>query len=91
MSETEQVYRSDDLKLVSFLLSRGCRVEDKKLRKDNRVDFFIVGVKTLDLVKEHEMGSPNTLVPVHLYDSKIEFLRDICSRVKREASHSRKD
>ncbi len=89
MTETEQVYKSDDLKLASFLLSRGCRVQDKKLRSDNRVDFFIVGVKTLDLVKEHEMGSQNTLVPVHQYDACMERLRDICSRAKREAGTHR--
>ena len=80
----EQLYKSDDLKLVSFLLARGCRVKDKQLRNDNRVDFFVVGEAILDLVKEHEMGSPNTLVSVHSYDAKTEFLRDICSRVKKE-------
>jgi hypothetical protein len=81
---SEQLYKSDDLKLTCFLLSRGCRVHDRKLRQDNRVDFFVVGDNVFDLVKEHEMGSPNTLVPVHVYDAKLEFLRDICSRIKRE-------
>jgi hypothetical protein len=88
--EEVQSFKTDDLKLACFLLARGCRVKDKKLRDDNRVDFFVIGNDVFDLVKEHEMGSPNTLIAVHLYDSKMEFLRDICSRVKREqGSHRR--
>lgn len=93
MSETPeevQVFKTDDLKLACFLLARGCRVKDKKLREDNRVDFFVTGSDVFNLVKEHEMGSPNTLISVHLYDSKMEFLRDICSRVKREAQAHRR-
>lgn len=86
--EEVQAFKTDDLKLACFLLARGCRVKDKKLRSDNRVDFFIMGADVFGLVSEHEMGSPNTLIPVHLYDSRVEHLRDICSRVKREQSRS---
>ena len=88
--EEVQAFKTDDLKLACFLLARGCRVKDRKLREDNRVDFFIIGADVFDLVKEHEMGSPNTLIPVHLYDSKMEFLRDICSRVKRESASQKR-
>jgi hypothetical protein len=89
--EEVQVFKTDDLKLACFLLARGGKVKDKGLRDDNRVDFFVTGADIFALVKEHETGSANTLIPVHLYDAKMEFLRDICSRVKREAgSHKRK-
>lgn len=88
--EEVQAFKTDDLKLACFLLARGCRVTDKHLREDNRVDFMVTGKDVFNLVKEHEMGSPNTLIPVHLYDSKMEFLRDICSRVKREQGSQRR-
>ena len=88
--EEVQAFKTDDLKLACFLLARGCRVKDKSLREDNRVDFFLVGSDVFDLVKEHEMGSQNTLIPVHLYDSCMERVRDICSRVKREAGHHKR-
>ena len=83
--EEVQAFKTDDLKLACFLLARGCRVKDRNLREDNRVDFFVTGPKVFDLVKEHEMGSENTLVSVHQYDACMERLRDICSRVKRES------
>ena len=88
-SEEVQAFKTDDLKLACFLLARGCRVKDKKLRDDNRVDFMITGSDVFALVKEHESGSTNTLIAVHVYDAAMERIRDICSRVKREAGHKK--
>lgn len=89
MAEQEQVYKSDNEELVSFLLSRGCLVRDKSLRIDNRVDLVVAGPHTLDLLKEWDMGSSNTLVPVHPLFSNLRFLRDIFSRVRRESGRGR--
>lgn len=79
----EEVYKSDDIKLVSFLLARGCRIKDVVLRGDRRVDFFIVSSVVFALTREYEMHSKNTLVPVHDYTASMEHVRDAISRVKK--------
>ena len=86
----EQVHKTENLKLVAFLLSRGCFVKEATLRSDNRVDFVIAGDNISELVREHRMCSPNTLVQVHSYDSKTEFARDEITRLRKEALAQRR-
>ena len=85
----EQTHKTDNIKLVVFLLSRGCLLKEATLRSDNRVDFIISGDNTTELVREHRMCSPNTLVQVHSYDSKTEFVRDEITRLKKENAQKR--
>ena len=67
----EQVYRADNLHLIAFLVARGCRIKDSKLRSDRLVDFFICGDEVHNLVKEYDMKSKNTFVPVHEHKAAI--------------------
>lgn len=81
----EQLYKADDIKLIAYLLARGCRVKDSSVRPDNRVDFFIVGDGIHSIVKEYDMKSKNTLVPVHEYTAAMEHVRDMITRVKSQS------
>jgi hypothetical protein len=87
--EEVQLYKTDELELSAFLVARGCRMQERALRDDNRVDFTISGDKTFSLVKEFEMSSPNTLVPVHDLFKSLRLLRDTCTRIKRETAKRR--
>lgn len=82
-SEPEEVYKSDDIKLVSFLLARGGRMKETVLRRDRRVDFFVVGSSIFERVKEYDMHSKNTLVSVHDFTGAMEHVRDAIARAKK--------
>ena len=81
--DPDQIYKSDDIELISFLLARESRIKDVVLRNDRRVDFFVVGPAVFTLVKDYDAHSRNTLVSVHEYTSAMKHVRDAISRVKK--------
>jgi hypothetical protein len=78
----EEIYKSSDLKIVCYLHARGCRIKDVTLRPDRRVDFFMAGTDVFALTKEFEMGSMNTLVPIHALYGAQDRVRDAITRAK---------
>lgn len=81
----EEVYKSDNLKLIRYLIARGCRLKDAILSKERRVDFFVVGPDVFALVKDYETLSPHVLVSVHALNSADENLKDKIGSLKKQA------
>jgi hypothetical protein len=81
----DEIFKTNSLKLASFLIARGCLLKDATLNNDRRVDFYVSGAEVFSLVKEFEMMSKRTLVCVHDLHAADEHLKDKIGSLKKSA------
>jgi len=85
-----EIYKTDDMKLIAFLLGLDCKIKEGKLRDDNRVDFFISGQDVSRKVADWDSIESPQAKWAHKIFNGLDHARDMATRLKKENSVNKK-